>query len=55
MIEDAMLTSCQLKEVDPAIMQDLKSINEKFLTPSQQDQIWIIQQRNQMLTGADEL
>jgi hypothetical protein len=34
MIEDAMLVSCQLMEVDPAILQDLTTINEKFLTPS---------------------
>jgi hypothetical protein len=52
MIFEAMQVSCELKEVDPAILKELLAINEKFLTPAQKDQIWIIDQRNRMLTGA---
>lgn len=55
MIARAMQTSMALKEVDPSTMLELRELNQKFLTQGQIDQIWIIEQREKLLKGSNEL
>jgi hypothetical protein len=52
MIASAKQTSMELKLVDPQILAELRELNLKFLTQDQCDQIWIIEEREKLLSGA---
>ena len=47
--------SMSFKELDPALYNQMISINERFLSQNEKDQIWVVTQRNNMLVGAREL
>ena len=47
--------SAQHQKVDEEDLKGLANINKRFMTQKQLDQIWCIEQRNQMIVGSETI